>query len=97
MYKNEIDMCCTIYQYIYFGNISLYELSDEQLCNGIVNYLKTTLIDFDNNFVEIKTMKSKVERYVVLYYNIMKINIKLNMENINKNFLCNMIQIQKKI
>ena len=96
MCKNEIDICCTIYQYIYFGNISLYELSDKQLCDGIVNYLKTTLIDFDNNFVGIKIMKSKIERYIILYYNIMKINIKLNMENINKNFMCNMIQIQKK-
>lgn len=96
--KNEVDICCTLYQYIYFGNISLYELSDEQLCKEFINYLKITLKNFDDNFVEMRIMKSRMERYIILYYNMMKINIRLNMENIimDKNFICDMVKIQKK-
>ena len=95
--ENEIDIYSTIYQYIYFENISLYEMDDKKLCMEFVKYLKIILKNFENVYVKIKIMNNnKNQRYIIFNYNNMKINIYLNEDKINNNFLCNSLRIQKK-
>lgn len=96
IYDNNIDVYCTIYQHMYFGNISLCNMNDEILRNEFILYLKIIFNNHENAFINVEIMKNKNDRYIVCYYDDIKINIEINNEHKYYNFLCDTIEIQKK-
>lgn len=92
---NEIDVYCTVQQYIYFGNISLHEMDDRTLCMEFVKYLKLILKNFNNVLVNITIKKNNYNRYIACHYDNIKINIYFNDDGINYNLLCNVVRIEK--
>lgn len=95
-FDKNIDVYCTIHQYIYFGNISLYEMEDDILCINFVNYLKHVLKNFENVFVNVTIMRNKFHRYISCNYDNVQINFQINDDIISNNFLCNSLRIYKK-
>ena len=94
--NNVIDIYCTTYQYIYFGNISLNEMDDKMLCMEFVKYLQIIFKNFEDVFVNVKIMKNKYHRYIICYYDKIQINIEINDDIIDQHFLCNSLRIRKK-
>lgn len=95
-FNDDIDVYCTMQQYIYFGNISLYEMDDERLCINFVNYLRSIFKNFERVYVNVTIMKNKYHRYILCNYDNIKINFQINDDIINDNFLCNSLRIYKK-
>lgn len=94
--NDVIDVYCTMQQYIYFGNISLYEMDDETLCINFVNYLKNIFKDFERVYVNMTIMRNKYHRYISCKYDNITINFQINEDIIDNNFMCNLLRIYKK-